>query len=232
MKPSNVLINKTYDLKITDFGTAKIFNCKDQRILKLITVREDNESTEQEKIKEKGTFVGTHEYISPESLNSEAPTPMVDIWGLGIMVYEMINGHTPFKGATEMLTYLNISEGTIKFRDDIDPIAKDFIIKLLHQDPKERLGFNNKENWIDYKLLRSHEFFKDIDFNNIDPTQIEGLISGKRKKTSRSFAEMYSEKRHKISQRRPKNSKINSECYSTMDSSTNTKFIISLNELR
>lgn len=232
LKPSNVLITKTYDLKLTDFGTAKIFDCKDPKVLGLITVKDNNQNNEEEKEKEKGTFVGTHEYISPESLNSEIATPMVDIWGLGIMVYEMINGHTPFKGITEMLTYINISEGTIKFKDDTNPVAKDFILKLLHQEPKERLGFNKEKNWIDYSQLRSHEFFKDIDFKNIDPTQIKGLISGKQKKTSRTFAEIYSDKRKKITPKIPKPLKMNSECYSTMDSSTNTKFIIPLNELR
>jgi 3-phosphoinositide dependent protein kinase-1 len=232
LKPSNVLINKSFDLKLTDFGTAKIIDCKDQRILKLITTREDQETTDLETVKEKGTFVGTVEYISPEVLNSESPTPMVDIWGLGIVVYEMITGHTPFSGATEMLTYMNISEGKVKFKNKFDPVAKDFILKLLQLKPKERLGYDLENDWVDYQQLKNHEFFKDIDFDNIDPTQVEGLISGKQKKTSRSFAEMYHGKIPKINQRRPIHPNKSSEAFSTMDSCTNPKCIISLNDLR
>ena len=93
--------------------------------------RESQENNALNKSRKKGTFVGTHEYISPEILNSNDASPLVDIWGLGIIVYEMLHGYTPFRGATEMLTYLNICEGKVKVRSEIEEEAKDFIMDCL-----------------------------------------------------------------------------------------------------
>ena len=232
LKPSNILLNNNYELKLTDFGTAKIVNCQDERILNMMQARDQQEQDERTYCQRKGTFVGTHEYISPEVIDSKDPSPMVDIWGLGIVVYELLNGHTPFRGATEMLTYMNISEGKIKYKDDIDLVAQDFIGKCLEQDPTKRLGYDKETGWIDYEAIRAHPFFSQIQFDNLDPTQVYGLICSPKKKVSRSFAEMHSERNLKLAHRRFKLPNKNSEVISTMDSNTNPKCIISLKDLR
>lgn len=232
IKPSNVLINDEFVLKLTDFGTARILNCQDERINKLLEARQDQENSDINFNERRGTFVGTHEYISPEVLNSDEQTPLVDIWGLGIIVYELLSGHTPFKGATEMLTYMNISEGKIKFKPNFPPVARDFIEKCLQADPHNRLGYNSETDAIDYSQIKSHKFFSGIDFSNLDPTQVEGLIYSPKKKMSRSFAAVYSERslKHNQTRLRPQNKNI--EAFSTMDSTNQPKCIpISLPDL-
>jgi len=71
LKPSNILLTDDYTPKLADFGTAKITDCKDDRILKLIKERERQEACKYMRGESNGTFVGTHEYISPEVLNSQ-----------------------------------------------------------------------------------------------------------------------------------------------------------------
>ena len=114
IKPSNILIDDSNVLKIWDFGTAKIVDWQDPKIIKMLSNRTQLEETDYSQNIRRPTFVGTNEYISPEVLNSQSPTPMVDIWGLGIMVYEMFWGKTPFAAATEMLTYINITESILE----------------------------------------------------------------------------------------------------------------------
>lgn len=53
-------------------------------------------------IKKKGTLVGTEDYIAPEILNEEASGPPADLWSLGVIIYMMISGKSPFKGANQL----------------------------------------------------------------------------------------------------------------------------------
>ena len=227
IKPSNILLNNNYDVKLIDFGTAKIINCKDARILRLLKEREDQESTFLHH--RKGTFVGTHEYISPEVLNSEDVSPLIDIWGLGIIIYEMLHGHTPFIGETEMLTYINISEGKVKLREGLNQDAADFILKCLKVNVEDRIGYTNEGNLIDYEKIKSHKFFDNIDFENLDPLNIKSLEFINTKKKSENIS---IESQAKFNHIRMKTPTKNSEAYSTMDSCTNPKCVISLENLR
>jgi 3-phosphoinositide dependent protein kinase-1 len=65
--------------------------------------------------------------VSPELLfNQEAECP-VDLWALGIIVYQMLTGTTPFKAANEFLIFEKIRAGTVEYPEDMDSVAKDFI---------------------------------------------------------------------------------------------------------
>lgn len=229
IKPSNVLIKDNYDVKLADFGTAKIIDWKDTRILRFLKEREEKKLSNFHNWNRKGTFVGTHEYISPEVINSEEVTPLVDIWGIGIIIYEMLHGSTPFIGINEMLTYKNISEGNIKFRDGIDPSAKDFIVSCLKVNIEDRLGYQEEGIGIDYVKIKSHKFFKDIDFDNLNPSFIKGLTSSTKPIIS---GDLSTEKSVKMNHIRMKIPNQNSEAFSTMDSSTNPKFWIDIKDLR
>lgn len=232
LKPSNILLTDDYTPKLADFGTAKITDCRDDRILKLIKERERQEASKFIRGERKGTFVGTHEYISPEVLNSEDADCLVDIWGLGIIIYEMVHGHTPFKGATEMLTYLNICEGKIKFKSDLDEDVKDFILCCLKIKPTERIGYQEDSDLAHYGSIKEHKFFEGVDFENLDPTQVRGLFYFKNKSVSKSFTGIKPEMGSSRCQLRMLRCPKSSEAYSTMDSFTNPRFLISNKEIR
>ena len=128
-------------------------------------------------LKEK--FVGTAEYISPEVLENKFDLigPGVDIWAFGVMLYLFFAGVTPFKGKNDDETLENIKKvnysWTIiknheKIEINIPKEAKDLIQKILIKDPTQRIGYNSK----DYSEIKSHPFFKGINFDNLSEEPI------------------------------------------------------------
>jgi protein-serine/threonine kinase len=63
------------------------------------------------------SFVGTEEYIAPEVIKGNGHTSGVDWWTLGVLIYEMIYGTTPFKGANRNTTFQNILHNEVAFPD-------------------------------------------------------------------------------------------------------------------
>ena len=123
-------------------------------------------------LKEK--FVGTPEYIAPEVLEGKYDLigPGVDIWAFGVMLYLFYAGQTPFKGKNDEETLdnirkLNYSWEIVKKHEthniNIPNEAKDLIQKILVKDPKQRIGYGSK----DYKEIKSHPYFKGINFDNL-----------------------------------------------------------------
>ena len=74
----------------------------------------------------------------------------------------MLCGYTPFKGRTIIETYQAIQNVTeLKFKEGIDPQAKDLVEKLLKKEPSERLGALNFEE------LKNHPYFHELDWDNL-----------------------------------------------------------------
>ena len=128
-------------------------------------------------LKEK--FVGTPEYIAPEVLEYKYDLigPGVDIWAFGVMLYLFFAGVTPFKGKNddetlENIKKVNYSWNILKKHETIDinipKEAKDLIQKILIKDPTQRIGYNSK----DYAEIKSHPFFKGINFENLSEEPI------------------------------------------------------------
>jgi protein-serine/threonine kinase len=63
------------------------------------------------------SFVGTEEYIAPEVIKGNGHTSAVDWWTLGILIYEMLFGTTPFKGKNRNATFANILRDEVPFPD-------------------------------------------------------------------------------------------------------------------
>lgn len=82
IKPENILLDKDMKVKITDFGTAKILEPKN----------EDEDNPEFNLLTRSKSFVGTAEYVSPELLNDSYVDARCDIWAFGCMVFQMIAG--------------------------------------------------------------------------------------------------------------------------------------------
>ncbi|KAK1068935.1 serine/threonine protein kinase, AGC [Friedmanniomyces endolithicus] len=108
------------------------------------------------------SFVGTEEYIAPEVIKGCGHTSAVDWWTLGILIYEMLFGTTPFKGKNRNATFANILRDEVPFPDgggasgaSVSNLCKSLIRKLLIKDELRRLG--SRAGASDVK---AHAFFR------------------------------------------------------------------------
>lgn len=116
IKPENILIGLKDTLKIADFGWA---------------VHAPSSRRE--------TFCGTLDYLPPEMVVNKKYHSRVDIWGLGVLLYEFMVGKPPFEDQSEKGTYRKIKLGNPQFPPQMTREAKDLIARLLHKNPSERL---------------------------------------------------------------------------------------------
>ena len=147
LKPENILIDADGHVKLADFGLAK-----------------ENVSTN---VPNK-TFCGSPQYLSPEMISKEGTTKASDIYGIGAILFELISGAPPFFSQDENLMYKNISENKLMFPEFFSEELKDLLKKMLHKDPKKRIGIEN-----DKSDLKNHEFFRDINWDDIMKKKIK-----------------------------------------------------------
>jgi hypothetical protein len=96
------------------------------------------------------TLVGTPEYLAPEVIDCRPYNRSADYWGLGVLVYELLAGITPFKSdldeqIDEVAIYLRIRncQSTLKFPSELsdkEPLACELVAGLLQKEPADRLG--------------------------------------------------------------------------------------------
>ena len=112
-------------------------------------------------------FVGTPDYIAPEMiLGTDVRGKTVDLWGIGVILFEFLTGVPPFNDDTpdkifENIINLKIPWGEIEIgyqENQISPEAKDLIEKLLVSDPEQRLGKNSMSE------IKNHRFFKSFSY--------------------------------------------------------------------
>ncbi|XP_010244530.1 PREDICTED: protein kinase PINOID-like [Nelumbo nucifera] len=126
------------------------------------------------------SFVGTHEYVAPEVAAGKSHGNAVDWWALGIFIYELIYGRTPFSGETNEATLRNIVKKPLFFPTESpasasEVHARDLISGLLVKDPATRLG--SKRGAADVK---THPFFKGLNFALIRSYKPPGIPSLRR----------------------------------------------------
>jgi serine/threonine protein kinase len=152
LKPENVLLGADGYLKLADFGLAKTLDKK-----KPLTY----------------SFCGTTEYLAPEIIKDEGHGFTVDWWTLGILIYELRTGRTPFLHKNSHQTTKLIKSGKVIFPDpvkhriEMSENMKDFITKLLDKNPRKRLGHNGK------KEIISHPWFDDMDWKKLYRKEIK-----------------------------------------------------------
>ncbi|KAG4424403.1 hypothetical protein IFR04_002459 [Cadophora malorum] len=141
LKPENILLDANGHIALCDFGLSKANLTK-------------NATT--------NTFCGTTEYLAPEVLLDEAGyTKMVDFWSLGVLVFEMCCGWSPFYAEDTQQMYKNIAFGKVRFpRETLTVEGRNFVKGLLNRNPKHRLGATD-----DAEELKRHPFFTDIDWD-------------------------------------------------------------------
>jgi len=120
LKPENLLIGKNGEIKIADFGWS---------------VHAPNSR--------RNTLCGTLDYLPPEITLNLEHDEQVDVWSLGILLYELLVGKPPFETDSHADTYRRIQEGDIKFPIQVADDAKDLIKKFLMRDPRRRIALEH-----------------------------------------------------------------------------------------
>lgn len=146
LKPENILLDANGNIALCDFGLSKA-DLKDRT----------------------NTFCGTTEYLAPELLLDESGyTKMVDFWSLGVLIFEMCCGWSPFFAEDNQKMYQKIAFGKVKFpRDVLSPEGRSFVKGLLNRNPRHRLGAID-----DGRELRAHPFFAEIDWEALRQKKI------------------------------------------------------------
>ncbi|KAF7433290.1 hypothetical protein PC9H_005240 [Pleurotus ostreatus] len=148
LKPENILLDATGHVALCDFGLSKA------------DLRADELTT---------TFCGTTEYLAPEILlDEQGYSKIVDFWSLGVLLFEMCCGWSPFYAEDTQQMYKNICFGKIRFpKGVINEDGKQFVKGLLNRNPKHRLGASR-----DASELKEHPFFKMIDWDALAKKQV------------------------------------------------------------
>jgi aurora kinase len=117
IKPENVLLNEGIIAKLTDFGWSNY-------------IQED---------KERKTVCGTPIYLAPEIIKEQGHDKRVDIWCIGVLLFELITKKVPFQGKDLETLKSNILHLKISWPQEMNPDAKDLISKILKLDPNQRM---------------------------------------------------------------------------------------------
>ena len=96
-------------------------------------------------------IVGTLDYVAPEIVRNEVyDTKKIDVWTLGVLLYELLYNKTPFYGGTYRETYKAIANKTPDFsKRDISPEVKNLIETMLNKNPNERIDINTLLSMLD-----------------------------------------------------------------------------------
>ena len=160
IKPENILLDSNGYIKLTDFGLSKDLS--------------HSIST--------STFCGTLDYLAPEMIKKEKYTEAIDWWDLGILIYELLFGKTPFFSDNRSILFDNILKKDVEFPSDIniEPDVKQCISLLLTKDPKKRPKFNDIKKF----SLFSNLNFDDIFFKKFQPIYVPKISNDPHELTS------------------------------------------------
>ncbi|XP_042305209.1 serine/threonine-protein kinase N1 isoform X1 [Sceloporus undulatus] len=106
------------------------------------------------------TFCGTPEFLAPEVLTDTSYTRAVDWWGLGVLIYEMLVGESPFPGDDEEEVFDSIVNDEVRYPRFLSTEAIGIMRRLLRRNPERRLGSSER----DAEDVKKQPFFRSIDW--------------------------------------------------------------------
>ena len=135
IKPENLLLDKDYNIRLCDFGWST-FHIYEERT----------------------TFCGTYEYMAPEILAKKPYNYTVDIWSLGVLLYELFHKEAPYKGRSLPEITASLEKRYIRFSATLPSDAKDLILKILQFNPRDRIQIQDifKHAWVK-RLLKKEK---------------------------------------------------------------------------
>uniref|UniRef100_A0AAX7TTY0 protein kinase C n=1 Tax=Astatotilapia calliptera TaxID=8154 RepID=A0AAX7TTY0_ASTCA len=142
LKLDNLLLDTEGYVKIADFGL-----CKEGMGFRDRT----------------STFCGTPEFLAPEVLTETSYTRAVDWWGLGVLIFEMLVGESPFPGDDEEEVFDSIVNDEVRYPRFLSTEAISIMRRLLRRSPERRLGAGEK----DAEEVKKHLFFRTIDWTGL-----------------------------------------------------------------
>jgi serum/glucocorticoid-regulated kinase 2 len=135
LKPENILLDTTGHIKICDFNLAKANISKQKKAT---------------------SFCGSPMYLSPEMLDPEGVDQRADIYGIGLLIYELITDRPAYKADNLNQLYEKIKANQIDFNNPkLEGDIKDLLQKILVADPEKRISIEE---------IKRHPYFKDISF--------------------------------------------------------------------
>ncbi|XP_057713382.1 serine/threonine-protein kinase N2 isoform X2 [Corythoichthys intestinalis] len=142
LKLDNLLLDTEGYVKIADFGL-----CKEGMGFRDRT----------------STFCGTPEFLAPEVLTETSYTRAVDWWGLGVLIFEMLVGESPFPGDDEEEVFDSIVNDEVRYPRFLSTEAISVMRRLLRRSPERRLGAGEQ----DAEEVKKHLFFRNVDWNGL-----------------------------------------------------------------
>jgi serine/threonine-protein kinase len=119
VKPANVLISRTGQVKVTDFGVARLAEGSSEGVA--------------------GTIVGTPRYMAPEQARGVTATAATDVYGVGVVLYEMLAGRPPFEGTSVVeLAFSHVHDAPPPLPRHVPAALADVVDRALAKDPRER----------------------------------------------------------------------------------------------
>lgn len=119
IKPGNLLITPDHQVKITDFGIARV--------------------ADQVSLTATGQVMGTVQYLAPEQATGKPATAATDIYALGVVAYEALSGKRPFTGSSQMeIAMAHINDAPPPLPETIDPAVRTLIMRSLAKNPEQR----------------------------------------------------------------------------------------------
>jgi len=117
IKPENILLDADGHVKLADFGWANLLQAN-----------------------KRDTFCGTLDYLPPEMIMGVGHDESADMWNMGVLLYELTTGRSPFSSASKEATCRLILAVDLRFPPEMDAGAQDLVSKLCRKKPAERLS--------------------------------------------------------------------------------------------